>query len=155
MPAGHVGDTWQSGPVTSPQLVVGAILVDDLRHPSRFLAARRSRPAALRGRWEFPGGKVESDEQPTTALQRELSEELRIIVRIGAELPGPLDGCWPINTDLIMRVWFAQVTGGDPMVGESHDEVRWLPVDALPSLDWLDADLGIVDELVTSDQFDR
>lgn len=142
-------------PAPCPQLVVGAILVDDLRRPSRFLAARRSKPAVLRGRWEFPGGKVEADERPTTALRRELTEELQVTVRIGAELPGPRDGCWPINTVLTMRVWFAQVTGGDPVAGESHDEVRWLPVGALPSLDWLDADLGIVDVLVTNDQVDR
>lgn len=141
--------------MSSPQLVVGAILVDDLRRPSRVLAARRSRPTALCGRWEFPGGKVEPGEQPTAALQRELTEELHITIRIGAELPGPAAGCWPISADLTMRVWFAQLSEGEPLPGESHDEVQWLPVGALPSLDWLDADLGIVDRLVTGDQFER
>ncbi|MFW6203773.1 MAG: NUDIX domain-containing protein, partial [Actinomycetota bacterium] len=40
-------------------LVVAAAIVDDLEHPQRLLAARRSAPPAMAGLWEFPGGKVE------------------------------------------------------------------------------------------------
>jgi 8-oxo-dGTP diphosphatase len=51
-------------------LVVGAIIVDSLAAPTRTLAARRS-SGALAGGWEFPGGKVESGEQPIDALREE------------------------------------------------------------------------------------
>jgi len=37
------------------QLVVGAVIVDSLADPRRVLATRRSRPEALKGRWEFSG----------------------------------------------------------------------------------------------------
>ena len=67
------------------QLVVGAVLVDDLRQPTRFLAAQRAYPAQLRGQWEFPGGKVEPGEVPQAALVRELREELDIVVKIGVK----------------------------------------------------------------------
>ena len=58
------------------RLVVGAVIVDDLRHPRRVLAARRATPAPLTGRWEFPGGKVEDGELPEAALRREIREKL-------------------------------------------------------------------------------
>src|SRR5699024_5609156 len=71
---------------TSPVLVAAGAIVDDLRRPTRLLAARRSAPKSLAGRWEFAGGKVEPDETPEQAVHRELWEELGIRVRLGAEI---------------------------------------------------------------------
>jgi 8-oxo-dGTP diphosphatase len=47
------------------------------------LLLRRKRGTHLAGAWEFPGGKVESGEDPRAALRRELEEELGILVRVG------------------------------------------------------------------------
>ncbi len=41
----------------------------------RALVARRSPDAHLGGLWEFPGGKIESGEEPAEAARRELREE--------------------------------------------------------------------------------
>ena len=132
------------------RLVVGGVIVDDLFAPSRVLAARRTRPPSLRGRWEFPGGKVEPGESPQEALTRELREELGISVDVGAELVEPDRGTWQISKDLEMRLWFASITDGDPLAGDSHDELKWLDADSLDSVNRLDADQQVLTHLLRS-----
>jgi len=130
--------------VTTTRLVVAAVVVDSLVTPARVLAARRSVPPALAGQWEFPGGKVEAGESPTEALTRELAEELAVEVELGAELPGPEDGCWPISAAYRLRTWWAAISSGDPRAGGSHDELRWLSPAELADLSWLPADAAVV-----------
>lgn len=127
--------------------VVAAAIVDDLNRPTRLLAARRSAPAALAGRWEFPGGKVELGEDHLSALHRELDEELGVTVAVGAELPGPDAGVWPITSKHRMRVWFAQLQDGAPEPLEDHDELRWLTAAELDDVPWLEGDVQIVTAL--------
>jgi 8-oxo-dGTP diphosphatase len=127
--------------------VVAAAIVDDLDRPTRLLAARRSAPAALAGRWEFPGGKVEPGEEELAALRRELAEELGVTVAIGTELPAPDGGPWPITSTHRMRVWFARLQDGTPEPLEDHDELRWLTTSELNDVPWLDGDVQIVTAL--------
>jgi 8-oxo-dGTP diphosphatase len=124
------------------QLVVGAVIVDDLRLPRLVLAARRATPAALAGRWEFPGGKVEDGELPIAALHREIREELAVAVELGDELVGPDAGCWPISHRLTMRLWFAALQG-EPRPDVAHDQVRWLDASQLDDVPWLPADVAV------------
>lgn len=133
--------------------VVGAALLDDADRPTAFLAAQRAYPEALRGLWEFPGGKQEPDESCEQALVRECAEELGVDVRLLAEVHGPHAQGWPLKDTAAMRVWTAVATGGDPrpVVGEDHLAVRWLPVDdpaAALELAWIPADLPIVHALL-------
>ncbi|MBT1002755.1 (deoxy)nucleoside triphosphate pyrophosphohydrolase [Paenarthrobacter sp. DKR-5] len=133
--------------------VVGAAIVDSLSSPLRLLAARRSAPEALAGLWEFPGGKVEAGEGPEEALHRELHEELGVGVRLGGELTGPSPAGWPLNERAAMRVWFSEIAHGEPAPLEDHDELRWVSVlapEELLGLDWIPADLPIVEALLRS-----
>jgi 8-oxo-dGTP diphosphatase len=59
-----------------PTLLVSAVALIDA--DGRVLLARRPEGKTMAGLWEFPGGKVEPDETPETALVRELAEELDI-----------------------------------------------------------------------------
>lgn len=136
--------------MTSPVLVVAAALVDDLDHPSVLLAARRRSPAALAGRWEFPGGKVEPGEAPQDALHREIREELGVGLTLGAELGGPDDGCWRLSDRYTMRLWLATVAHGEPAPLVEHDALRWLARDAWLTVPWLDADVRIVSALAAA-----
>lgn len=133
--------------MTARRLVVAAAIVDDLDRPARLLAARRSRPEHLVGRWEFPGGKVDPGETPVEGLHRELMEELGVRVELGEELPGPDDGAWIITDRHVLRLWLAVVSDGEPRPLVEHDDLRWLDRSTLLDVDWLDGDVRIVEAL--------
>jgi mutator protein MutT len=123
-------------------LVVGAAIV----RGSVVLAARRTRPAEAAGRWEFPGGKAEEGETPDAAIVREIAEELGCTV----EVTGWLTPTVPLSDTLTLRVATARLVEGEPVPVEAdptHDRVRWLGVDELDEVDWLDADRPFVPEV--------
>ena len=103
---------------------------------------------SLRGRWEFPGGKVEANESPEDALVREIQEELCVTVQLGTELINPAGGLWPISQKYDMRVWVATIVEGEPNPTDSHDTFTWIAATDVGAFDWLDADVPIVAELV-------
>jgi len=123
---------------THLQVVVGAAIVDG----ERVLAAQRSEPPSLAGYWEFPGGKVDPGETDEAALIRECREELAIDIMLGARVGRD----WPIGEHGVLRVWLAGVVAGQPMAIE-HAALRWLTVEELHDVEWVAADLPIVDRL--------
>lgn len=112
-------------------LVVGAAVLRD----GRVLAARRTAPAPVAGRWELPGGKVEPGEPPAAAVERELAEELGVDVEVTGWLPGRV----PVSADLELAVATVVLRRGDPEPRE-HDELRWVDGAGLDDLDWLGPD---------------
>lgn len=121
---------------TPPRVVVGAALCAD----GRLLAARRTAPPALAGRWELPGGKLESGESEEAALVRELREELGVETAPAGRVPG----AWPVGGSYLLHIWRARLLSGAPEPLQDHDELRWLtPADAL-TVHWLDQDLPAV-----------
>ena len=128
--------------------MVGALITNDLRRPTRVLAARRTGPPALAGRWEFPGGKVEAGESAENALHRELAEELGVRVHLGAELKAPGAAGWPLTQGVVMRTWWCAIASGTPCAGPDHDDLRWATASDIAELDWLDPDRPIVDRVV-------
>ena len=131
----------------SPVLVVAVAIVDDLGRPARLLAARRTRPVHLAGRWEFPGGKVDPGETPQDAVHREVREELGVRVALGPEVTAPTPGGWPITERHVLRLWCAVLVEGEPAPLVEHDELRWLEREDWHTVDWLDGDVPIVHAL--------
>ncbi|MER6033553.1 MULTISPECIES: (deoxy)nucleoside triphosphate pyrophosphohydrolase [unclassified Streptomyces] len=127
--------------MTDRIVVVGAALLD----AGRLLAARRSAPPELAGRWELPGGKVEPGERPEDALTRELAEELGIDAEPVERVPGE----WPLKSPYVLRVWTARLRAGSaaPRPLQDHDELRWLTPDRLWEVPWLEQDVPAVREV--------
>ncbi|MCS0634469.1 (deoxy)nucleoside triphosphate pyrophosphohydrolase [Streptomyces sp. LP05-1] len=125
--------------MTDRVVVAGAVL-----DRGRLLAARRSAPPELAGRWELPGGKLERGETPEQALVRELREELGIETEPVERIPGE----WPLKPGYVLQVWTARLLSGEPLPLEDHDEVRWLTARELEAdtVDWLDQDRPAVAE---------
>lgn len=120
-------------------VVAGAIL-----HEGAVLAARRSRPAELAGRWELPGGKVDPGESDASALARELREELDVEVEVGAQI-GPDVELGPRRLLRCLRVRLLDPPGR--IEPTEHDQVRWLTAGDLDEPDWLDADTAFLAHL--------
>jgi 8-oxo-dGTP diphosphatase len=123
--------------MSEPRVVVGAAVLDGA---GRLLAARRSAPPALAGRWELPGGKVEDGETDQAALVRELTVEVRLGARVGGDWPMP-------GGAAVLRVWLAEVVAGEPVPVADHDALRWVEPGDWSAVDWLDADRPVVELL--------
>ncbi|MBT2527657.1 (deoxy)nucleoside triphosphate pyrophosphohydrolase [Streptomyces sp. ISL-99] len=126
--------------MTDRVVVVGAAVFDE----GRLLAARRSAPPELAGRWELPGGKVEPGETPEQALVRELREELGVETDVLERIPGE----WPLKPGYVLHVWTARLLSGTPRPLQDHDDLRWLRPHEADSVDWLPQDRPAVAEAV-------
>jgi 8-oxo-dGTP diphosphatase len=128
-------------------VVVGAALIEG----GRLLAARRSAPPELAGRWELPGGKVEPGESAEAALCRELREELGVETEVLSRVPGE----FPLRSPYVLRVWTARLVpgSGEPEPLQDHDALRWLSVGELWDVEWLPQDVPAVRAVVGTGVF--
>lgn len=114
-----------------------------IRDGDKILATQRSY-GEFAGGWEFPGGKVEPGETSEVAVVREIKEELDATIEVG-ELVHTIEYDYP-TFHLSMDCFFATVIEGDITLLE-HSDAKWLTKDTLDSVDWLEADLGLIEIL--------
>lgn len=119
--------------------VVAAVIRDG----DRIFAAQRGYGEFKDG-WEFPGGKIEEGETPEAALKREIEEELDTEIEVN-ELLDTIEYDYP-NFHLSMKCYWCTVLSGDLTLKEAED-AKWLRKETLDSVDWLPADIQIIDKI--------
>lgn len=98
----------------------------------------------FKGGWEFPGGKIEKGETPQEALRREIMEELDTEIIVG-ELIDTIEYDYP-TFHLSMDCFLAEIVNGTLVLKEA-EAARWLTKEQLYSVDWLPADLTIIEKI--------
>ncbi len=101
----------------------------------------------FKGGWEFPGGKIEEGETPQAALKREIIEELETEIKVG-DLIDTIEYDYPAF-HLSMDCFWAEIVSGDLILKE-HEAARWLTIENLNSVDWLPADVSLIDKIAES-----
>ena len=90
------------------------------------------------------GGKIEKGETPKEALAREIKEELDTIISVG-ELIDTVEYDYPAF-HLSMDCFWCDLIEGN-LVLKEHEAARWLTVDKLDSVNWLPADITLIDKI--------
>lgn len=121
--------------------VVAAII----KNKDKILATQRGY-GDFKGLWEFPGGKIETGETKEEALIREIKEELKADIIVSCFVH-------TVNYDyptfhLTMHCYFAELNNCDIELTE-HLGAKWLTKAELDSVEWLAADVEVVEKLKT------
>ena len=120
-------------------VVVAAIIQDE---HGDFLCAKRDEWKSLPGKWEFPGGKANPDEERAEALIREIKEELSVDIKVVREFDRTITG------EIELVCFVCDLVSEKPTSSTDHSELRWVSERELGSLDWSEADLPAVKKIL-------
>lgn len=113
-----------------------------IEHNGKVLAGQRSAALSFPLQWEFPGGKQEKGETDEETLAREIIEELNVEIEIIDRLPETSkDQGW---REIILVPFVCKLKTLDITLTE-HEQILWLTPGQLPTLDWTEADLNVIE----------
>ena len=120
-------------------VVAAVIMKNDL-----FLIANRSFEDNSKGIWEFPGGKVEENETFTSALIREIKEELSLNIKVG-NMIATID-LNKTDKNIYVHYYYAFILSGQISLNV-HSEFKWVPHTKLKNFTYIDGDRHILNYL--------
>ncbi|HUQ49861.1 MAG TPA: (deoxy)nucleoside triphosphate pyrophosphohydrolase [Terriglobales bacterium] len=123
--------------------VVAALMIR--AEDSKILICQRTKSQPLPLKWEFPGGKIEPNEEPVAALKRELEEELGIVAEIGPEVSRFVHNYR--NGGGVELAFFLVTQFAGEIDNRIFKDVRWVDRVDLPRYDFLEADVKLVREI--------
>ena len=132
--------------VKTLRLVVAALILRDAEeHGTEVLICQRKPDQPMSLKWEFPGGKIEAGETAEQALTRELHEELGIAATIGRRVAN-IRHKYRNGGTIDLQFFVVREFAGE-LVNRIFNTMHWSPLHALPSYDFLAADLGLIRDL--------
>ena len=124
--------------------VVAAIIKATNEAGEPIIFATQRGYGELKGGWEFPGGKIEAGETPQEALVREIKEELETEIIVGEQID-TIEYDYP-TFHLSMDCFWAEIVSGE-LVLKEHEAAKWLTKDELDSVEWLPADITLIEKI--------
>lgn len=124
--------------------VVAAVIQSTNEKGEPIIFATQRGYGDFKGGWEFPGGKIEEGESPQEALKREIVEELDTEIEVG-QLIDTVEYDYP-TFHLSMDCFWCKIVKGD-LVLKEHEAARWLTKEEIDSVEWLPADISLVNFL--------
>lgn len=112
---------------------------------NKILVTQRSKNMKLPLKWEFPGGKLENAESEIECIKREIKEELNIEIKIIKRLSSSIHNYEDFKIQLIPYV--VEYESGEIILTE-HAEFQLLEKQKLNLLDWAEADLTILRQIL-------
>ena len=133
-----------NGKVLKYVRVVAAVIRSKNENGEPIIFATQRGYGEYKDGWEFPGGKIEEGETPEDALVREIKEELdtEIVVE---DLIDTIEYDYP-TFHLSMDCFFCKLLSGN-LVLKEHEAAKWLTKEQLDSVDWLPADITLINKL--------
>ena len=123
--------------------VAAAVIHDFSEAKTRILATKRG-CGEFKGKWEFPGGKIETGETSRQALIREIQEELDVTLVIDSFID-TIEYDYPAF-HLSMDCFWCSISDGKITLKEASD-ARWISVDELYDINWLPADIELIKKI--------
>ena len=120
------------------------VVVAIIRDGDKIFATQRGYGDFKDG-WEFPGGKIEQGESPEQAIVREIKEELEADIIVTGFLT-TVEYDYP-SFHLSMDCFWAELVEGSELKLLEHEAAKWLKYDSLDSVDWLPADVEVVEAI--------
>jgi len=129
--------------------VVGAVIMsekhfDGSAKSAKMVFATQRGYGDMKDGWEFPGGKIEEGETPEAAIVREIREELDTLIKVEGYID-TIEYDYP-DFHLSMDCFLCSIVEGDLILKE-HEAAKWLTRENIDSVDWLPADITIIDKV--------